>query len=322
MKKIFRILLPLLVVLLICPSIGNTRVNTNEELTSLINVIELHDAGDDIGLTDYIQYQTSNCHVSTPIELARGGGRSGGFSSGRSSGGWGSSRSSGSSSRGSSSSGGSKSNTTKPKSSWGNKSNNNISGSRNNNTNTNKNTTTVKNKNTTTNKNASKTGKNTTATKPTKRKLSTADKKLAEKAKKEGKYHKDRNSAREAFKKQNAAKYTSKYTTQPATRPAHIPQTTLVGGVSYNVSYNTGFGGYGYYGPGGAWMMYDMMTDLVMMDMMMNRTGYVVASDLGTPVPIRAPGYYFLNLLYFIIIIVVIIAVMSAIKHSRNDSDV
>jgi len=295
MKKIFKALLPLLVVLLIFPSIGKTNVNPNEELTNLINIIETDDAGSDIILPNL--YQETYYHTSTPIELARGGSRGGGSfrsspSRSRSGGssGWGS----GSKSRNSTKS------TPKKKSTWGTKKKDNISGSRNK-----KNTITKKS-----------TAKKTAVKKTTKRKLSKADKKLAEKAKKSGKYHKTRKAAREDFKKKNAKKYTSKYATKPATRPAHIPQSTMVNGVSVNIGYNAGFGGYGYMGVGGRWIMYDMMSDMVMMDMMMNRTGYVVASDLGRPVPIRGPGYFLLNFLYLIIVLIVLYGIVHAIKRS------
>jgi hypothetical protein len=143
----------------------------------------------------------------------------------------------------------------------------------------------------------------------TKRKLSKADKKLAEKAKKSGKYHKTRKAARDDFKKKNASKYTSKYATKPTTRPSHIPQTTSVGGVNYNVTYNSGFGGYGYYGPGGAWMMYDMMRDVAMMDMMMSRNGYFIAESHGTVVPMRGFGYWFTSWIIAVIIIIILVLV-------------
>jgi len=76
------------------------------------------------------------------------------------------------------------------------------------------------------------------------------------------------------FKTENAAKYQSTYKTEPATRPAHIPKTYSSGGNNYNITYNHGYGGYGYYGPSGAWIMYDAMRDAAMMSVLMNHHGY------------------------------------------------
>ena len=194
------------------------------------------------------------------------------------------------------------------------KNNNSISGKRHNkpstavkNQNRNQNrksATTVENKNKNHNRKAS-------ATKRTKRKLSKADQKLAKKAKLAGKHHPDRKTARADFKKKYAKQYTSTYKTKPATRPAHIPQTYRApGGTTYNISYNPGYGGYGYMGPSG-WMMYDMMTDMVMMDAMMNRQGYFIAGEHGAVVPIRGPGYYVgvifgIFVVFFVVLIIII----------------
>lgn len=289
MKKIFKLLLPLLVLLLIYPNIGSANFNPGDELSDLIRIETQVDQGSDV------------------ITIARRGG-GGGSRSFRSS-----------PSRSGGSSWGRSKSTTKssPKKStgWGNKSKRSISGNRNK---TKKETVTKKK---TTTKKPKKTKKAEVKKQKTKRKLSRADKKLAAKAKKEGKYHKDRKSARADFKKKHAAKYTSKYKTKPATRPTHIPQTTMVAGVSYNVSYNPGFGGYGYYGPSGAWMMYDMMTDIAMMDMMMRRTGYVVATDIGTPVAVRTVGaHYLLNFIYFMIFCLVLVAIIAAIRKGSGSS--
>lgn len=300
MKKIFKLLLPLLVVLLIYPSIGNTKpeefISSVEELNLILTEINpQEDARNDV------------------ILLA---GRRGSRSRSRSG------------SSGSSWGNKSKSRpTTKSKSkssTWGSKSKDkNISGNRNKKTPEKKKAVT-KTKTKTGNKTVSKsktknnTSKETVSKTKTKRKLSKADKKLAAKAKKSGKYHKDRKSARSDFKKKNAKKYTSTYKTKPATRPTHIPRTTMVGGVSYNIGYNAAYGGYGYMGVGGRWMMYDMMTDIVMMDMMMNRSGYVVASEQGRMVPIRGPGWYLWNILFTMIGVIIVVAFIIAIMKKTS----
>lgn len=104
--------------------------------------------------------------------------------------------------------------------------------------------------------------------------MTAADKKLADKAKKQGTSFKDRKAATSNFKEKYSKQYTSKYATKPATRPSHIPQSTTVDGKTYNVTYNQQYGGYGYMGPLGTWIMYDMFTDAIMMNMMMRQHGY------------------------------------------------
>jgi len=53
--------------------------------------------------------------------------------------------------------------------------------------------------------------------------------------------------------------------------------------VTYNITYNQRCGGYGYYGPGGAWIMYDVMRDAVMVDMLMSHNNYYVGA---APAPV------------------------------------
>lgn len=91
------------------------------------------------------------------------------------------------------------------------------------------------------------------------------------------------------FKTKHASTYTSSYKTEPTSRPSHIPQSTSVGGKTVNITYNSSNGGYGYMHPlTGAWMAYDVMSDMAMMSMLMhNNHGYapVVAT---TQVPVSA----------------------------------
>lgn len=121
----------------------------------------------------------------------------------------------------------------------------------------------------------------TKSTKPkTSKRVTTAPKRTAaqqksfETAKKNGTAFKSKSAATAAYKSKNAAKYTSKYAKQPATRPSHVPQTTMVGGSSVNINYNVGRGGYGYTNSLGAFIMYDMMSDAIMMNRMMARDNY------------------------------------------------
>ncbi|MHA1469526.1 MAG: hypothetical protein ACTSSP_03060 [Candidatus Asgardarchaeia archaeon] len=114
-------------------------------------------------------------------------------------------------------------------------------------------------------------------------KRSAVSKKSFETAKKNGTAFKSKSEATAAFKSKNSAKYTSKYTKQPASRPSHIPQTTRVGNTNVNISYNSGYGGYGYMNNVGTWMMYSAMSDAVMMNTLMTRNNYVYG---------RPPGNY------------------------------
>jgi hypothetical protein len=93
---------------------------------------------------------------------------------------------------------------------------------------------------------------------------------------------KTREQATTEFKQKNAAQYTSKYVSEPKTRPTHIPTTTMVGGNNYNVVYNGGFGGYGYYNSLGTWIMYDAMMDTMMLSMLMNNHGHYNYSHTTT----------------------------------------
>lgn len=112
------------------------------------------------------------------------------------------------------------------------------------------------------------------STKASSSKGSKADKALYEKAKRSGTAYKTRGAATQAFKTKHAKQYGSKYTSKPGTRPSHIPQTYASGGTTYNISYNQGYGGYGYMGPLGAWMMYDAMADAAVMGRLMRNQGY------------------------------------------------
>lgn len=147
---------------------------------------------------------------------------------------------------------------------------------------------------------------------------SAADQKRYQSAVKNGKAFESRSSARTAFKndKANAQKYTSKYASEPKTRPEHIPQTYKDSktGNTYNVTYNQDRGGYGYWGGGGpglgTFIMYDVMTDLVVMDALMSRQGYHVGAAPAVVHTSTGPGAGFIFLwvvvgvaLFFIIVV-------------------
>lgn len=127
----------------------------------------------------------------------------------------------------------------------------------------------------------STTSKRTKSTVP---KRSAADQKAYNKAKASGTAFSSRSAATSNFKSKHADKYKSTYATKPATRPSHVPESTKVGGTTYNVTYNQQHGGYGYMGPSGSWMMYDAMTDVVVLSMLMRQNDYYYdAGPLGEP---------------------------------------
>lgn len=115
------------------------------------------------------------------------------------------------------------------------------------------------------------------------------DANLAARAKAQGTAFNSRTEAQKAFQNDPKVKqkYTSSYSTQPSSRPSHIPQTTKdTSGNTYNVTYNQDRGGYGYMDGMGTWMMYDALSDMAMMSMLMNDNNYhypgVIQSASGT----------------------------------------
>ena len=162
--------------------------------------------------------------------------------------------------------------------------------------------------------------KSGTKAKATHKPLSKTDKAAFDKAKKSGTAFKSRKAAATDFKAKNAGKYPSKYGSKPATRPTHIPQTTSVGGNTYNISYNAGHGGYGYMGVGGAWMAYSVMADVAMTSMLMSRSGYVYGPRYYQPAVVVAPGGFgvfgwILSMTIFLIVVGgVVVAVRSSVR--------
>jgi hypothetical protein len=83
-----------------------------------------------------------------------------------------------------------------------------------------------------------------------------------------------RESAINDFKIKHADKYPTRFVSEPRIRPSYIPSYYTYGGTRYNIIYNPYYGGYGYWGPGHVWMMYDLMTDAIMLNTLMNNHGY------------------------------------------------
>lgn len=78
---------------------------------------------------------------------------------------------------------------------------------------------------------------------------SAADQQSRHKAKTAGTYYSSKSEATDAFHSKHGGQYTSRYRNEPATRPGHIPRTTTVGRSTYDIHYNSRYGGYGYRGP-------------------------------------------------------------------------
>lgn len=120
--------------------------------------------------------------------------------------------------------------------------------------------------------------KTTASSKSTLTKAQQEQKTKYDRAKASGKAFESRSAAVADFKAQNANKYPSTFKEKPAQRPDYIPEKTTVGGNTYNVTYNQDRGGYGYMNSLGTWMMFDALTDVATMSMLMDRQGYYVGS--------------------------------------------
>ena len=164
-----------------------------------------------------------------------------------------------------------------------------------------------------------------TATKPssksnvvTQKYKSSTDKVAYEKATKNGTAFKTKEEAISSFKTTHGAKYTSTFPKEPVTRPTYIPQTTNVGGRDYNVSYNQDRGGYGYMNNLGTFMMFDAMTDAVVMSSLMNNHGYYHGSPYQATHPVVSQqsqnvssGWIVFSVILCVVVFVVVIAIIT-----------
>lgn len=148
-------------------------------------------------------------------------------------------------------------------------------------------------------------------------KRSATDQKAYDKAKASGTAFESRSKATSAFKTKHATEYKSTYTAKPETRPSHIPESTKVGGTTYNVTYNQQHGGYGYMGPSGSWMMYNAMGDALMLSMLMRQNNYhydTVPISQGQPVVVVRRGLsglmIFFGVVGSLIVVVVVVVVI------------
>lgn len=104
------------------------------------------------------------------------------------------------------------------------------------------------------------------------------------------------------FKSKHASQYTTKFKSEPKTRPTYIPPSTNVGGRTVNITYNSGYGGYGYMHPlTGTWMMFDIMSDAMVMSSLMNNHGYRTVPYTDAPVVYASSWYGTFIFLTFLI---------------------
>lgn len=139
---------------------------------------------------------------------------------------------------------------------------------------------------------------------------------------KSGKTFQTREAAVNDFKATKASTYTSRYTSEPPTRPQYIPNSYRSNdGHTYNITYNQSGGGYGYWGGGGpglgTFMLYDLASDAIMMNTMMDRDHYYVGN---APTPVTSSTYVERGsgstMLTAFIILLVVVCVVFGISRS------
>ncbi len=91
--------------------------------------------------------------------------------------------------------------------------------------------------------------------------------------------------AESSFKSKNASKYSSKFATKPQQRPDYIPRSTTVNNQSYNINYNSRYGGYGYTNALGTFVLYSALSDTIMLNTLMRRNHYYYGSGAGLGSP-------------------------------------
>ncbi len=147
-----------------------------------------------------------------------------------------------------------------------------------------------------------------TSTRPT----SSVDNARYKAAVQSGKTFQTREAAVNDFKATKASTYTSRYASEPVTRPQYIPNSYRGNdGHTYNITYNQGGGGYGYYNPLGAFILYDIASDAIMMNAMMDRDHYYV----GNPPPVATTTYVERSSGFGILTAFIVILVMGGIVY-------
>lgn len=147
-------------------------------------------------------------------------------------------------------------------------------------------------------------------------KLSPADMAMAKSVKQKGPTYKSRDEGTKAYLASNPKLSTvegknsqfNSFKSEPSTRPSYIPQSTNVNGRPVNITYNQGYGGYGYMDPmTNVWM--SAMAVGMVADMAINHnmamSGYRYYGDPFTPV--RTSYMSFWGFLWSIIILMVVV---------------
>lgn len=124
---------------------------------------------------------------------------------------------------------------------------------------------------------------NTAKQQTSSRPVSNVERAKYESAVKSGKHFTTRESAVADFKAKNASKYTAKFDKEPATRPSYIPTTYRDStGTTRKITYDSRGGGYGYWSGGGSglgtFIMFDALSDMVMLNALMDKDGYYVGN--------------------------------------------
>ncbi len=106
--------------------------------------------------------------------------------------------------------------------------------------------------------------------------MSKADRQLYEQARTRGTAFTTRSEALDAFKRKYQGQYRNQFSSRPTSRPAYIPEYyTGPNGSRYSVTYRPDLGGYGYYNSSlGRWMLYSVLGDAVMTNLLMRNNGY------------------------------------------------
>ncbi len=113
------------------------------------------------------------------------------------------------------------------------------------------------------------------------------------------------------------------FTSEPSSRPVYIPQTTYVGGRSVNISFNSGYGGYGYMDPLTNMWVNAMIIDSIAnsaidRDMAMN--GYRYQGDGFAPVVVHRSMSVW-SFLFGIIVLLFVVGIFWIVLISLAESE-
>lgn len=135
---------------------------------------------------------------------------------------------------------------------------------------------------------------------------------LYDSARRNGSLFSSKAEASQAFKSRYAKDYATNFAAEPSVRPSYIPSSALVGGQNFNIVYNQGLGGYGYFNSAlGTWMLFDALADAAALDRAMSGRGYYWGA---APVYVsHGPG--FLGLAFAVLVLLIVAS--AAIRVAR-----